>query len=199
MRPGAICFHGKLATLAESRNWNRLLRDLEAHDWVVYAKPPFGGPTQVLKYLARYTHRVAISNQRVVSLEDGKVSFRWKDYAKGNHCRTMTLDAVEFIRRFLLHSLPKGFQRIRHYGFLANRARQQKLSLCRALLSSAREDIMPHDDTAVQQTITSLSETATTDESCPACRKGRMIVVAIIERPGSCPRALPAPQPADTS
>ncbi len=190
---GALCFHGKLETLAESRNWNRLLRDLEAHDWVVYAKPPFGGPTQVLKYLARYTHRVTISNQRLVSLEDGEVSFRWKDYAKGNHCRTMTLDAVEFIRRFLLHSLPKGFQRIRHYGFLANRARQQKLSLCRALLSSAQEDTMPHDDTAVQQTITSLSETATTDESCPACRKGRMIVVAIIEPDH------PGPQPFDTS
>ncbi len=136
---------------------------------------------------------MAISNQRLVSLEDGKVSFRWKDYAKGNQCRTMTLDAVEFIRRFLLHSLPKGFQRIRHYGFLANRARHEKLPLCRALLSSALEDTMPHDDTAVQQTITALSETATTDESCPACSKGPMIVVAIIER------THPGPQSFDTS
>ncbi len=131
--------------------------------------------------------------RRLVSFENGKVTFRWKDYAHGNRNRTMTVDAVEFIRRFLLHSLPKGFQRIRHYGFLANRARQQKLSLCRALLSSAREDTMPRDATAVQQTITSLSETATTDESCPACRKGRMIVVAIIEPDH------PGPQPFDTS
>jgi len=178
---GVLRFHGKLETLAERSNWCRLLAKLETNDWVVYVKPPFGGPTQVLKYLARYTHRVAISNRRLVSFENGNVTFRWKDYAHGNRNRTMTVDAVEFIRRFLLHCLPKGFQRIRHYGFLANRARRQKLSLCRALLSSAREDTMPHDDTAVQQTITSLSETATTDESCPACRKGRMIVVAIIE------------------
>ena len=104
---GALGFHGKLESLAECRNWNRLLRDLQARDWVVYAKPPFGGPTQVLKYLARYTHRVAISNQRLVSVHDGKVTFRWKDYAQGNLHRTMTLDAVEFMRWFLLHSLPK--------------------------------------------------------------------------------------------
>ncbi len=143
--------------------------------------------------LARYTHRVAISNQRLVSVHDGKVTFRWKDYAQGNPHRTMTLDAVEFMRWFLLHSLPKGFQRLRQYGFLANRVRRQKLPLCRALLSSVREDTMPYDDTAVQQTITSLSETATTDESCPACREGRMIVVAIIEPDHT------GPQPFDTS
>ena len=99
-----------------------------------YAKPPVGGPGPVLKYLARYTHRVAIANRRLLALEDGRVTFWWKDYAHGNRQRLMTLDAVEFIRRFLLHILPVGFQRLRQYGLLANRGRQAKLRLCRVLL-----------------------------------------------------------------
>ena len=103
-------------------------------EWVVYAKRPFGGPEQVLKYLARYTHRVAISNRRLLSMEDGRVTFEWKDYAAGNQTKTMTLEAVEFIRRFLLHVLPSGFVHIRHFGFLANRKRKEKLALCRSLL-----------------------------------------------------------------
>src|ERR1035441_5481149 len=94
--------------------------EAERIKWVVHAKPPFGGPEQVLKYLARYTHRVAISNRRLLSMEDGRVTFEWKDYAGGNKARIMTLDAVEFIRRFLLHILPGGFVRIRQFGFLAN-------------------------------------------------------------------------------
>ena len=199
---GALGFHGKLRPLADGRNWRRLLCDLEAHDWVVYAKPPFGGPTQVLKYLARYTHRVAISNQRLVSVHDGKVTFRWKDYAQRNHTRTMTLDAVEFIRRFLLHSLPKGFQRIRHYGFLANRVRQQQLRRCRVLLEGAGENVPRDGDTVVDETnMTDASHAGGTapDDVCPACRQGRMLVVAIIERPGPHRRTLPAPQPGDTS
>ncbi len=190
---GALGFHGKLATLAERKNWNRLLRDLEAHDWVVYAKPPFGGPTQVLKYLARYTHRVAISNQRLRSLEDGKVTFGWKDYTQDNHPRTMTLEAGEFIRRFLLHSLPKGFQRIRQYGFLANRVRREKLPLCRALLRGAGGNATLDDDPAVEETGTSGAGGAAPDDVCPACRQGHMIVVAIIE----CDHS--SPQPFDTS
>ena len=142
---GDLRFHGKLETLAERGNWCRLLAKLGSSDLVVYAKPPFGGPTQVLKYLARYTHCVAISNRRLVSLENGKVTFRWKDYAHEDRSRTMTLDAAEFIRRFLLHSLPKGFQRIRQYGFLANRVREQKLSLCRELLCDGNEGPMSGD------------------------------------------------------
>jgi Putative transposase len=94
---------------------------------VVYAKPPFGGPRQVLKYLARYTHRVAISNQRLIALEDGRVTFRWKNYARGGEPATMTLQAEEFIRRFLLHVLPTGFVKIRHCGFLANRGRRDNV------------------------------------------------------------------------
>ena len=199
---GALHFHGRLEALAERRNWCRLLAKLGSSDWVVYAKPPFGGPTQVLKYLARYTHRVAISNRRLVSLENGKVTFRWKDYANGNRSRTMTLDAAEFIRRFLLHSLPKGFQRIRQYGFLANRVRQEKLSLCRELLSDSNEGAMSGDLIAVENMgndVEPRQEATVTDEACPACQKGRMVVVEVIIPDGRGRQELPTPQPFDTS
>ena len=116
--------------------FERLLSAAVRTDWVVYAKPPFGGPEQVLKYLARYTHRVAISNARLLDFEDGMVRFRYKDYAHGNRKRVMTLTALEFVRRLLLHVLPTGFVRIRHYGILANRHRHEKLALCRRLLGS---------------------------------------------------------------
>ena len=105
---------------------------------MVYAKRPFGGPELVLKYLARYTHRVAISNRRLLSMQDGRVTFQWKDYADGNPIKTMTLEAVEFVRRFLLHVLPSGFVHIRHFGFLANRKRKEKLALCRSLLDGSQ-------------------------------------------------------------
>ncbi len=199
---GDLRFHGRLETLAERKNWCRLMAKLGSSDWVVYAKPPFGGPTQVLKYLARYTHRVAISNRRLVSFETGKVTFRWKDYAEGNRNRTMTLDAVEFIRRFLLHSLPKGFQRIRQYGFLANRVRQQKLSLCRELLSDGNEDAMPADTTTVEKTDTdsvSSPDATATEDVCPICQKGRMAVVEVIGADGRGKQELPALQSFDTS
>src|SRR5437763_5164445 len=111
-----LCFHGKLQPLAQHRNFFNRLNEIMRSEWVVYAKPPFGGPQQVLKYLARYTHRVAISNRRLVALQNGSVTFRWKDYAHGNQPAMMTLQANEFIRRFLLHVLPKGLVRIRHFG-----------------------------------------------------------------------------------
>lgn len=130
-------FHGKLQPVAKSRTFLRRLKESTQSEWVVYAKPPFGGPQQVLKYLARYTHRVAISNHRLVALQNSLVTFRWKDYAKHNQPATMTLHATEFIRRFLMHVLPKGLVRIRHFGFLANRCRRQKISLCRRLLGVA--------------------------------------------------------------
>jgi Putative transposase len=107
---------------------------LTAKDWVVYAKPPFGGPDQVLKYLARYTHRVAISNARLLDLRDGRVTFRYKDYADAHKDKKLTLTAEEFLRRFVQHVLPKGFVKVRHYGLLANRAREERLTLCRRLL-----------------------------------------------------------------
>jgi hypothetical protein len=110
---------------------------LYATDWVVYAKRPFGGPAQVLKYLARYTHRVAISNSRLLQLRDGRVTFRYKDYADEHRHKTMTLDAGEFLRRFVQHVLPSGFVKVRHYGLLANRHRAERLALCRRLLRLA--------------------------------------------------------------
>ena len=136
-------FHGELESLAQPAAFEALCQKAGRLKWVVYAKRPFGGPEQVLKYLARYTHRVAISNRRLVSMEDGRVTFEWKDYADGNQTKTMTLEAVEFIRRFLLHVLPSGFVHIRHFGFLANRKRKQKLALCRSLLHAPSPVIPP--------------------------------------------------------
>lgn len=127
-------FFGDCLPLAEEKNFALFLRGLFRQPWVVYSRPPFGGPQHVLHYLARYTHRVAISNQRLLSVADHRVCFRWKDYAHGSKNRTMTLSAEEFLRRFLQHVLPKGFPRIRYFGFLANRRRQQLLPLCRCLL-----------------------------------------------------------------
>jgi hypothetical protein len=136
-RRGELTFSGNLKPLAHAPAFRSFLRSLYRNDWVVYAKPPFGGPHHVLHYLARYTHRVAISNHRIVALADGKVTFRWKDYAHHNKQKLMTVTAEEFLRRFLLHVLPHGFVRIRFFGFLAHRRRQSLLPLCRQLLAMA--------------------------------------------------------------
>ena len=130
-------FFGDLAALAEPAAFARRLKELHRVEWVVYAKPPFGGPEQVLAYLGRYTHRVAIANARLVGITDEHVAFRWRDYRHHSRAKVMTLAADEFIRRFLLHTLPDGFHRIRHYGFLANGHRAAKLALCRSLLDTA--------------------------------------------------------------
>jgi hypothetical protein len=127
---------GHLAPLAEPAAFSRHLDSLRRAEWVVYAKRPFGGPEQVLAYLGRYTHRVAMANSRLLACEHGRVRFRWKDYRAGNKSKAMTLDAEEFIRRFLLHVLPKGFRRIRHFGFLANACRAAKLARIRAALQA---------------------------------------------------------------
>jgi Putative transposase/Transposase zinc-binding domain len=131
---GKLRFGGPLAALADADRFAEWLTGLSQKDWVVYAKPPFGGPAQVLKYLARYTHRVAISNARLLKLEDGRVTFRYQDYAAGNRTKILTLSAEEFLRRFVQHVLPKGFVKMRHYGLLANRHRQERLQTCRRLL-----------------------------------------------------------------
>jgi hypothetical protein len=172
---GKLTFHGKLRALADAGVFQRRLAESAQTEWVVYSKPPFGGPEQVLKYLARYTHRVAISNRRLVSLEEGKVTFQWKDYAQGGAAKTMTLEATEFIRRFLLHVLPSGFVRIRHYGFLANRVCQEKLALCRALLGvettpdsvAADSPVEPKADVEGQPPA----------RVCPCCGTGRMVII----------------------
>ncbi len=165
-RHGQLTFHGRLSGLAQPEAFQQMLRQAYRQEWVVYAKPPFGGPQQVLKYLARYTHRVAISNHRLIALEDGKVTFRWKDYKNGSKKRTMTLDAVEFLRRFMLHVLPRGLVRIRSFGFLANRYRKEKIQLCRSLLTPASPAVLDHapkSDSALY--------------ICPRCHCGRMIVL----------------------
>src|ERR1700682_708464 len=134
-----LVFHGNLTLLAQSRTFAAWLRPLFRKDWVVYSKPPFGGPEYVLQYLGRYTHRVAISNHRLLSFAEGKVTFRWRDSAHNNEQKLMTLSLDEFLRRFLLHLLPKGFVRIRNFGFLANRRRAITVPLCFSLLGSPTE------------------------------------------------------------
>ena len=136
---GALDFYGDLKLLAQPKIFSSWLRQLFRHDWVVYCKRPFGGPEHVLCYLGAYTHRVAISNHRLVALSEGKVTFRWRDSAHKNKQRLMTLPVEEFLRRFLLHLLPRGFVRIRHFGFLANRHRASLLPLCSRLLHSTAE------------------------------------------------------------
>ena len=135
-KPGQLQFAGSTLPLASPAAWATSIRALYQKDWVVYAKEPFGGPEQVLKYLTGYTHRVALSNHRLVKLEDGRVTFIWKDYADGCRRKEMTLDAVEFVRRFALHIIPKGLVRIRQYGLLAHRDRGERLALCRSLLAA---------------------------------------------------------------
>jgi len=148
---------------------------LYARDWVIYSKRPFGGPAQVLKYLARYTHRVAISNHRLVKLEAGRVTFRYKDYADNHRPKTMTLDAVEFLRRFVQHILPKGFMKIRHYGLLANGQRQTRLTQCRRLLLAA--------GIAAQVAATADRDDATIAPAevrhCPQCGSCRIVVAEL--------------------
>jgi predicted Zn-ribbon and HTH transcriptional regulator len=165
---GDLCLPGALRPLAQRKTFHSFLRTLFRHDWVVYAKPPFGGPEHVLHYLARYTHRVAISNHRLVSFAEGKVTFRWKDYAHGNKSRLMTLAAEEFLRRFLLHVLPRGFVRIRFFGLLANRRRSALLPLCRRLIEDSSASRTPSP--AVTQ------DSRSSGSTCPLCG-GPMIVV----------------------
>jgi hypothetical protein len=140
---GRLQFPGTLQPLATETAFRAYLRSLYRQSWVVYAKPPFGSPAHVLHYLARYTHRVAISNHRLVDVTDDTVSFRWKDYRHGSQVRTLTVDAEEFLRRFLLHVLPKGFVRIRYFGFLAPRGRTAELAQCRQALAVAPTPASP--------------------------------------------------------
>ena len=165
---GRLRFHGSLELLAMQSRFLGLVSEARGTEWVVYAKAPFGGPATVLKYLARYTHRVAISNHRLQSMEGGRVSFRYKDYARGRRPRTMHLEAPEFIRRFLLHALPKGFVRIRRYGLMANAQREQKLDLCRELLGG-----LPGND-PIEDPSTGITPYEPGAYRCPSCGEGLM-------------------------
>jgi hypothetical protein len=195
-RRGRLRFPGRLAALARPERFRRLLGEAARTDWVVYSRPPFGGAATVLKYLARYTHRAAISNRRLVDLADGHVRFRWKDYAHGGERGVMTLEAVEFVRRLLLHVLPAGFVRVRHYGLLANRHRRAKLARCRELLGravpqsagAARADPDPVPPPGHEAAVTPT-------RVCPRCGAGRMIVVAEIPPMISARAIVARPEP----
>lgn len=183
---GRLHFAGTLAALQDPAAFARALAPLATTEWVVYAKSPFGGPAQVLEYLGRYTHRVAISNDRLLSLDGGQVRFRWKDYRHHDRQKTMTLDAAEFLRRFLLHVLPAGFHRIRHYGFLGNRHRARLLARCRALLAMPPVPPAPterRDYRDVYEALTGVSLRV-----CPICQQGQMVRVLTLP---PVPRAPP--------
>ena len=174
---GKLCFAGRLQPLSDARRFAEQLRPARETEWVVYAKRPFAGPEQVLDYLGRYTHRIAIGNQRLCSLHDGSVRFRYTDYRRAGASRrkTMTLTATEFIRRMLLHVLPPGFHRIRHYGFLANRNRQQKLTECRRLLHAPPLPEAEHAGPAATDYKDRYEAlTGHSLRRCPCCHDGNM-------------------------
>ena len=170
---GELRFGGSTTELANPGTFRLFLAKLKTHDWVVYAKPPFAGAAQMLAYLGRYTHRVAIANHRLVSFENGEVRFRWRDYANGNKTKIMNLSGEEFIRRFLLHTLPSGFVRIRHYGLLGNRCRHAKLARCRTLLDQTQPEPAPAPESVDAMM---LRLTGIDIHRCPYCHQGRLRV-----------------------
>jgi len=185
LRRQKLTFYGPLQPLCDPRAFQRHLAPARKAEWWVYAKPPFAGPEQVLAYVARYTHRVALSNNRLLDIEEDKVRFHWKDYRNGNRQKTMTLAADEFIRRFLLHVLPEGFQRIRYYGFLANRYRERKLARCRQLLAMP-QPVPPDDQVAGDYRDQYQELTGTSLTECPACQRGRMVIIEVLKPAKPC-------------
>ena len=183
---GRLRFGGSTAALAEDGAWKDFLAKQWAKGWVVYAKPPFGSPDQVLKYLARYTHRVALANRRLVAMDDETVTFQYRDRSDGGRQRTMTLPGAELLRRFLLHVLPAGFVRIRYFGFLANGVRRQGLARCRELLGAA-----PPEPASTEPE-------REPERPCPRCQRGVLRWVASLPRTAEG-RADGGPVPRDTS
>jgi hypothetical protein len=169
---GQLSCHGDLQHLSRPAAFRALIREVRRQEWVVYAKPPFGGAGAVLKYLARYTHRIAISNHRLISADESHVSFRWKGYRHGHRQRVMRLELAEFARRFLLHVLPRRFVKIRYYGYLAQSRRGSELPRCRELLA-APPPAVPAEETGVVADDWAGNGTAA-DRPCPACRSGRL-------------------------
>jgi hypothetical protein len=183
-------FYGKISHLSNPKLFTQLMEKCFKTEWVVYAKPPFGGAEKVLDYLGRYTHRIAISNNRLLKVEDNKVSFSWRNYRKGNKTQTITLEAEEFIRRFLLHVLPSGFMRIRYFGFLGNPHRTEKLKLCRKLLHVHQ--------TAVKSDLIGWKKryellTGKEVDLCPFCHKGHLVTIQKL-LPLRFPLTRPPPQ-----
>jgi hypothetical protein len=175
---GDLHFFNELEPLAEATRFAAHLDRARATEWVVYSKPPFGGPVQVLEYLGRYTHRVAIANQRLLSIDNGQVEFRWKDYKHEQRPKRMTLSADEFIRRFLLHTLPAGFQRIRHYGFLSNTHRTAALDVCRRLLATPATELLPNPRRDWRDLYLAL--TGRPVDRCPHCGIGILMVIEVL-------------------
>lgn len=186
---GRLQFFTALEALRERAAFARHLARAADSEWVVYAKRPFAGPQQVLDYVGRYTHRVAISNSRLLDMENEQVRFQWKDYRHGDRVKTMSLSAEEFIRRFLLHVLPNGLRRIRYYGFLGNRNREEKLNRCRRLLGMRLPD--PLTTPTVKQDYRDRYEALTNGSlrQCPHCQRGRMVRTAILLRSSGQARA----------
>jgi hypothetical protein len=180
-RDGHLKLHGRLARYRQPHASEQLLRESCRTEWVVYAKPPFEAPEHVLKYLARYTHRIAISNRRLRHVDNARVTFRFKDY-RGRRPRTLTLPLAEFVRRFLLHVLPKGFVRIRYYGFLANGTRARLLSCCREALDqeAATPYLSPEHDDDGEAFLDLLPKGL---RLCPYCRQGLLRCIQVLERP----------------
>ncbi len=172
-------FSGQISDLGSRQEFKILIDTLYKTEWVVYSKPPFKNPQHVLKYLANYTHKVAISNSRITDLKDDKVSFKWRDYKDNNKNKLMTLDAFEFIRRFLLHVLPNGFVKMRHYGILSNRNRKTKLEKCKNLLGVPAENNL---NSKVKETWQELLLRISKVDSriCPCCKKGYMVLTETI-------------------
>ena len=167
---GDLKFYGKLESLSGKSKFQTLIDDLYQKEWVVYCKKPFKSPWHVLRYLGRYTHRVAISNQRIVDLQHGQVTFGWRDYKDDNKTKLMKIDASEFIRRFLLHVLPSRFVKIRHYGFLSNRNRNRKLRLCQRLTFSKIPGVQKLSTVELLLNLTGLDLRV-----CSCCKQGKMV------------------------
>ena len=180
---GRLQFFDALSPFADARAFARHLAPVRRTEWIVYAKKPFAGPRQVLRYLARYTHRIAISNRRLAALDDTSVTFTWKDYRDGGKQKRMTLAAFEFIRRFLLHVLPDGFQRIRHYGFLANGHRRDKLAIIRRLLDAAAPEPVTPDAPPEHPAAAALAATP-----CPCCGAAMRIIEVLADPRRRMPR-----------
>lgn len=175
-----LCFAGNAKTLAERQNFMLLIKRLWNKQWITYSKQPFGGPQQVLEYLGRYTHRVAITNNRILSIEQGQVTFSYRDRADGNEVKTMSLKAEEFIRRFLLHILPKGFMKIRYFGFLAHTNKKTSIALLRQLINPDAEIAQKLTET-VQEMMLRL--TGIDISLCPQCGKGKMVCIGLLPKP----------------
>lgn len=189
LMPGNCTFLTHLNRSVLPRTFAKYLAPVRLIEWNVYAKSPFGGPRHVLEYLGRYTHRVAIANHRLIDFVDGKIRFHWKDYRHESRQKVMCLDAPEFIRRFLLHVLPNGFQRIRHYGLLANRYRAIKLARCRQLLSEPAPVVKPLDEKLDYRNRYQLL-TGKSLRDCPKCGCGHMQCIETF-LPGALPRGPP--------